>query len=58
MVHLLLPRTDTGVYVEVAVTVVSLGVALIATWRHREARTLVIGITVFVSAFFALRAVH
>lgn len=56
--HLLLPGTDTGVYVEVAVTVVILGVALIATWRHREVRTLVIGITVFVLAFFALRVVH
>lgn len=58
MRHLLLPATDTGVAVEAAVTAVVLGAGLLATWRHTELRILMIGVTVAVFAFFALRIVH
>ncbi len=58
MRHLLLPGTDTGVAVEVAVMAVILGAGLLATWRHAEWRVLMIGVTVVVFAFLALRTVH
>ncbi len=59
MIHqLLLPRTDTAVVIEVLLTVVVLALALLATWRRGELRTLTIGIGVFVLALLALRTVH
>lgn len=59
LIHgLLLPDTDTAVAVEAVAAAAVLAVALVGTWRHGEWRTLTIGVTVFVFAFFALRTVH
>ncbi len=56
--ELLLPRTDAGVAVQVAVVAV---VGVIAFWlarSDREIRTFVLGCVIFTYAFFGLRAVH
>lgn len=60
MVELLLPRTDAGVAVQVALTLV-LGVPLFVWLRHRrltEQAWLVGGAITFLLGFFAFRAVH
>ncbi len=56
--ELLLPRTDAGVFVQAAVAVVVLTLALVVVRRDRELRLFVIGVTVLATAWFALRSVH
>jgi len=55
---LLAPGTDRAVLVEVLATAAVLAAALVFTWRDREWRLLVLGVTVFVLAFFAFRTLH
>jgi hypothetical protein len=56
--ELLLPRTDAGVAVQVAVVAVVGVTAFWLTRRDREIRTFVLGCVIFTYAFFGLRAVH
>jgi len=58
LVHLLFPRTDAGVLIEVAVVVGFLGIMLAVFWRHSEGRLLVLGVGLLLLGLMALRAVH
>lgn len=56
--ELLRPRTDDGA---IAQLVVVLALAPVGLWwarHHAERRWLVVGLTVFVSSWFALRTLH
>lgn len=55
---LLAPGTDRAVLVEVLATGAVLAAALVFTWSDREWRVLVLGVTVFILAFFAFRTLH
>ncbi len=55
---MLLPATDAGVALQFGV-VLATGVAgFVVTRRNRDARLLVVGVTVLLVALMALRAVH
>lgn len=58
LASLLAPGTDRAALVEVLATAAVLATALALSWRDREWRLLVLGVTVFVLAFFAFRALH
>lgn len=55
---LLLPRTDAGVAVQVAVLVLLVTVGIAKTWHAPDLRRLVVGAGMFVLGLMALRAVH
>ncbi len=56
--EILLPRTDAGVAVQLAVIVPALGAAVWFVRRDRELRLFAIGVLVFVAALMALRTLH
>lgn len=58
MMELLLPRTDLGVAVQLAVAAVVFAVALLLVWRDRDVRLLVIGLAVMTVAWSGLRMLH
>lgn len=58
MIELLLPRTDAGVFVQVAVVAVVGALAVAATWRNRELRLFAVGCVVLTAGWMALRTVH
>lgn len=58
MIELLLPRTDAGVVVQVAVATVTFAVLLLLTRRNRDLRFLVGALAFATFAFFGLRAAH
>lgn len=58
ILELLLPRTDAGALVQVAVVLPALVALLLVVRRHGELRTLVLGVTMLTAGLFALRTVH
>lgn len=58
MSELLLPRTDAGVALQVAVAAAVYLIALLVTWRSPEFRQVVVGLATLTAAFFALRTLH
>ncbi len=58
MIDLLLPSTDGGVAVQVALLAVTGPAAIALSWRNRDVRTFVIGVVVIIAAWMALRTVH
>lgn len=56
--ELLLPHTDAGVAMQILGGAAAWVGAMWLVRRHREGRTLVIGVGVLVAALAALRAVH
>lgn len=55
---LISPRTDAGVFLQVALLFVLVGVGAWRTWHVRELRLLVVSLGVFVLGLMALRAAH
>lgn len=55
---LVLPNTDWGVLIEVLAVGVVSAAGLMLSWRHREWRVVVLGVTVCAFALLALRALH
>lgn len=58
MMELLLPRTDAGVAVQLAVATVVFAVALFVVRRDRDVRLLVIGMAVMTAAWSGVRTLH
>jgi len=58
MLDLLLPRTDTGVIVQLVSLAVATAAALAVSWRHSEWRLLIIGAAVFLLGIMGVRAIH
>ncbi|MEX1009413.1 MAG: hypothetical protein WD271_16460 [Acidimicrobiia bacterium] len=58
MHEILLPRTDTGVFLQAAVVFPALLGALVLVRRDRDLRIFVLGILVFTLALFGVRALH
>ncbi len=58
MTDLLLPRTDPGVLVQVAVVALATAIAVFALRRRPEWRLLAIGLCLFALGAMALRALH
>lgn len=58
MMELLLPRTDAGVAVQLAVAAVVFAVALFVVRRDRDVRLLVIGMAVMTAAWSGVRTLH
>jgi len=57
-VEILLPRTDAGALVQVAVVTAVLIVALVVVRRSAEVRLLVLGVGVVALGWMALRTLH
>lgn len=55
---LLLPRTDAGVFVQVAAAALIYPVLIWLSRHNREIMTFFVGLGVFTFAFFGLRMVH
>lgn len=55
---LLLPRTDGGVAVQIAIAAVILVAAFVVVRHDRDLRLAVGGLAVMAAAWFGLRAVH
>lgn len=58
VMELLLPRTDAGVVVQLAVATVVFAIALFAVRRDPDVRLLVIGMAVMTAAWSGLRTLH
>lgn len=58
LVELLLPRTDAGVAVQLAVVLAVSALLLWRVWRHPDLRFFVFSCSVFVLGLFMLRALH
>lgn len=58
LIDLLLPRTDAGVAVQLALVAVGGAAALAATWRRVELRIFVVGLLVFLLGLAGVRALH
>lgn len=58
MLEILLPRTDTGALVQVAVVVVATLAGVVALRRHPDLRLLVLGLGMAGLGWMALRTLH
>lgn len=58
MIDLVLPATDAGVAVQVAVVLLLGSGAVFVSRKRREWRLVAIGATLMVLGFFGLRALH
>ncbi len=58
MTDLLLPRTDLGVAVQLAVLAVVFAIALFVVRRDRDVRLLVIGLAFMTAAWSGVRTLH
>lgn len=58
LLELALPRTDAGVFVQVAVAVPVFAIALWWVRHNRDLRTFVVGVATLTFAWFALRTLH
>ena len=58
MIDLLLPSTDGGALAQLIVWALLTTTALLATWRNKDLRLLVIGLATLTLGIMAVRAIH
>lgn len=58
LLDLALPRTDAGVFVQVALALAAFGAALWRVRRNRDLLTFVVGLATLTFALIAVRTLH
>lgn len=58
ILELVLPRTDTGVLIQLLMAVTIFGVSLWRVWSNTDLRLVVLGLGLLVFGLFGVRALH